>query len=202
MRRIEVDDRFRQTAAADLVQRGVAHACFQRAQQGVLQGAALGQQPDTKGRIKILEAGQKAVGKPLRRQQRGVDFVAVGLVEYGRDIDLDAVLVEFDFPPFGTQTVKADIGADLAQFTQRLAQRGARLVFPGLAPQQADQAFPRFQPAFTQRDIRQRGTRLHALDAQFLTGPCRGHRAEQRQAQHRCGAGVWRITHTPAGVLG
>ena len=150
VRRIEIDDRFGQPFLAARIHTFVDETGFESAHQPLVQRLALGEQPAAKFRIDVLESGEQALGGALRVEKQRVRAVLFGLVDHGPEIDLHLFRVDLDRKLFGLQPVIADLQQRLPKFAQGLAQRGARLVLLGFAPEQPDETLAGLLPVLVE----------------------------------------------------
>ena len=75
-------------------------------------------------------------------------------------------------------------GKDFAQLPDYLAQHGAGLHLPGLAPEQADQSLSRLDKGLAKRDVAENRPQFQAFDPHFVAAGPQRDRTEQRESQH------------------
>ncbi len=134
MRRVEIDDRRRQSRLLARAGLHVRHRDLQRTQQPLAQGLSFRKQPNAECRIEILKPREQLFREMLPLQQQRMHLARLRRREHGEDIDLDRLRLQPDFALPDAQALVSRFLEATAQFANDLAQHGARLCFARLAP--------------------------------------------------------------------
>ena len=160
MGRVEIDDRgcnFLPDVAGNMRSRQTR---FETPHQSFMDGLTLGQHPDAKRRIEIVQSFEQPLVKLLDIEQQRMDAPAFGELKHALDIDFDLTGVDADQKPLGDEAPIARLLEHRTQFSNDLAQRGACLFLVRTAPQQADQPFPALLLHLRQRKVAEHGAGL------------------------------------------
>ncbi len=94
----------------------------------------LGQQPNAKRRVDIVEPHEQGFHEPRRRHQQGMRVLGFGVAQRVPEIDAEPFAFHFHDELFDLQTVVSGLQKRLAQFMENLAKRRASLLLVELAP--------------------------------------------------------------------
>src|SRR5882757_7217640 len=134
MRRIEIDDRLRDLGAARRIRSLVPQRVLQGAQQAVMHGPPLGQQPDAKRGIDIVESVEQRVRQKRSVEEKCGGALRFGLANDGAEVDVDAGALQADAELVSEEALVPELAKRRAKLAQRLPKRAARFLLLRFAP--------------------------------------------------------------------
>ena len=120
---------------------------FERAQQAIGHRMPFGERPGPERGVEIFEADQQLVGQMRSLEEERMHLAPFGSVDHRPDVHLDSLALETHLAGVDEQGAAAGVGKDFTQLPDHLAQHGASLRLPQLAPEQPHQSLARLRQA-------------------------------------------------------